>query len=413
MLKRIRITVKSLIYLTLAILNVSCENEDLDSTFDQIILSNQDKVLINTANNVGFDLLKLSKSAKYNQNISLSPFQITSDINLILNGSSGSTFYLLNSIINPSDLSVDEINNSYKRIYEAINNLSGYNINLINGFWFNDNLGINNQFKNIGNYFYKTCIDSINFSNASEIENIDYWLRYESSNNLEFNDPGIYQQSQACLINGFACTLDFRYFFQESFTTPFYLTDNDTINSKMLKVNQPFNYFKSDYFSLLEIPYTNSSFSLVVLLPANSYSINDILNSINSENWDSWLSNLTKKNITLAIPEIDQRVSINLSPYLTNSELNILGSESDEFIGISSSQSFKIDFIIAQSIFKINDNRLFINKSGKNSVTTQNEEYIDFLVNRPFLYAIKENSSNLILSVGIIYNPLNKLAQPE
>lgn len=413
MIKRIKKTVKLLIYLVLAILIASCENEDLGSTFDQIILSNQEKVLINTTNNIGFDLLKLSESAKYSQNISLSPFQITSNINLLLNGSTGSTFYLLNSIMNPSNLSVDEINNSYKRIYEAVNNLSGYNINLINGFWFNNNMGINNQFKNIGNYFYKTRIDSIDYSVSSDFENIDYWLRNESSNMLEFNDPGFYQQSQACLINGFICNLDLKYFFHESFTAPFYLSNTDTINSKMLKVNQPFNYFNSNIFSLIEIPYTNNSFSLIVLLPANSYSINDILSSINAESWDSWLSNLTKKNIALAIPEIDLSVSVNLSPYLANTNLNLLTSESDEFTGISDSQNFKIDYIFAQSHFKINDNRLLIYKSEKNPASNQVEEYIDFLVNKPFLYAIKENSSNLILSVGIIYNPINKIAQPE
>lgn len=413
MIKRIKTTVKPLIYLALVILIVSCENENLDSTYDQIILSNQDKVLIKTANNIGFDLLKLSESAKYNQNISLSPFQLTSDINLLLNGSSGSTFYLLNSIMNPSYLSVDEINNSYKRIYEAVNNLSGYHINLINGFWFNDNLGINNQFKNIGNYFYKTHIDSIDYSVSSEIENINYWLRNESSNMLEFNDPGFYQQSQSCLINGFICDLDLKYFFHDSFTAPFYLSNTDTINCKMLRVNQSFNYFNSNIFSLIEIPYTNSSFSLMVLLPANGYSINEILNSINAESWDSWLSNLTKKNIALAIPEIDLSISVNLSAYLANTELNILASEFDEFTGISNSQSFKIDYIFAQSTFKINDNRLLISKSEKNPSTTEVEEYIYFLVNKPFLYIIKENSSNLILSAGIIYNPLNKLAQQE
>ena len=126
------------IYIAILLVLSSCENDDMDSNFDKIILSNQDKVLVGAANNFGFDLLKLSQANKSDENIIISPLEIASNLNLLLNGSSGSTYEIINSYINPSNLLLDEINNSYRRILESIENLSDEKLIMVNGFWFRD-----------------------------------------------------------------------------------------------------------------------------------------------------------------------------------------------------------------------------------------------------------------------------------
>jgi len=393
-----------IIYSVVILIVTSCEDENLDATFDQIILSNQDELLVDAANNFGFDLLKLSKSFKTSENIIISPFQLSSNLNLLLNGSTGLTYGYINSYINPSNLSVDEINNSYKRIYEAIAGLSKNEIILINGFWFKSGCGINQQFGNISNYFYKTHIDSIDFAISSDMNRIGNWLSSESQDILEFSDPGISAQTRSFLINGFNCNLDFNYFFQDSFFETFYLTETDTVSLTMLRVNQSFNYFSHDYFSLIEIPYSNSSFSLIILLPNQSISVDYILSLINSDKWDEWNRNLTKTSVNLTLPELDKLVSVELGKYLANSPFNFLVTESVDFYGITSDNYFGIDYLISETNFKIRDNRVQFDKSDYSDKT---QPIIEFNVNKPFLFAIKENSSNLILSAGIIENPFN------
>ena len=407
MLNKLRFLYKYFIYCIVILIVTSCEDENLDSTFEQIILSNQDKVLISSANNLGFDILKLSKSSKSSENFIISPFELSSSLNLLLNGSSGSTYESINSYINPSNLSVDEINNSYKRIYEAITNLSDNEIILLNGFWFDSNCGINHQFGNISSYFYKTYIDSIDFAVSSEYSQISNWLYSDSQYTLEFTDPGLNAQTQSLLINGFTCSLDFKYFFQESFSGVFYLTETDTMKLPMLRVNQSFNYFSHDYFDLIEIPYSNSSFSLLIVLPKPDITLDNVLTLINSSSWDLWIKNFTKTNIALTLPEFNQLVSIEIGNYLKNSPFNFMVSESTDFYGITSSNYFKIDYLLSQTNFKIQDNRISFVRSDKNNQNTLIADYKEFNVNKPFFFAIKENSSNLVLSTGIINNPLN------
>lgn len=407
MLNKLRFLYKYFIYCIVILIVTSCEDENLDSTFEQIILSNQDKVLISSANNLGFDILKLSKSSKSSENFIISPFELSSSLNLLLNGSSGSTYESINSYINPSNLSVDEINNSYKRIYEAITNLSDNEIILLNGFWFDSNCGINHQFGNISSYFYKTYIDSIDFAVSSEYSQISNWLYSDSQYTLEFTDPGLNAQTQSLLINGFTCSLDFKYFFQESFSGVFYLTETDTMKLPMLRVNQSFNYFSHDYFDLIEIPYSNSSFSLLIVLPKPDITLDYVLTLINSSSWDLWIKNFTKTNIALTLPEFNQLVSIEIGNYLKNSPFSFMVSESTDFYGITSSNYFKIDYLLSQTNFKIQDNRISFVRSDKNNQNTLIADYKEFNVNKPFFFAIKENSSNLVLSTGIINNPLN------
>lgn len=402
-----RFLITYLIYIIVILSVTSCENENLDATFDQIILSNQDKVLVDASNNFGFDLLKLSKSFKSNENIIISPFELSSDMNLLLNGSTGYTYEFINSYLNPSSLSVDEINNSYKRIYEAISGLSKNEILLVNGFWFGSGYGIKQQFGNISNYFYKTHIDSIDFTITTETDQIGNWLNSELQGTFDFNDLGISAQTQSLFVNGFSCNLNLKYFFQDSFSGTYYLSETDTLNLPMLRVIQSFNYFSHDYFNLIEIPYSNSSFSLIILLPKQNISVNYILSLLNSANWDNWIKNFTKTTINLTIPELNQVASIELGKYLGNSPFSFLVEESIDFYGITSNNSFKIDYLISQTNFKIQDNRIQFNKSDQSDETRKILESIEFNVNKPFLFAIKENSSNLILSAGIIENPIN------
>ena len=394
------------IYIAILLVLSSCENDDMDSNFDKIILSNQDKVLVGAANNFGFDLLKLSQANKSDENIIISPLEIASNLNLLLNGSSGSTYEIINSYINPSNLLLDEINNSYRRILESIENLSDEKLIMVNGFWFWDLIGVKSHFENISDYFYKTTVDSIDFSNSEDYNRIGEWISSNSENQLTFTNRDFSEQTQSFLINGFACNLNFKYSFKEKTTEAFRINDSDSINIPVLKVVGDFKTYKHDYFTLVEIPYSNSSFSLIMLLPNEDASLNSILPLINSSIWDYWISYLKKIEIELTVPELNLSESIDMAKYLVNSPFDFLITDTYDFTGITNNENFRIDNLFSQSNFKIQDKNLSFTKSNEFWAPKSTQSF-QFQINKPFLFAIKENSSNLVLSVGIIKKPIN------
>lgn len=388
-------------YLFVILLVTSCNLDDLDSSYDQIILSNQDKALVESANNLGFDLLKLSILSKSDEKILISPLQLSSNINLLLNGTAGSTFESINSYINPTNISVNEINNSYKRIFESVRNLSDNKIILLNSFWFKTNSGVKSHFSNVSEFFYKTQIDSVDFNVYSDDNKINDWVKVNSEERLSFENHDISSETNSLILNAFLMELSFKYHFNEKMIEPFWISSNDTIMIPMLKVSASFNNCSNLYFSLIEIPYNNESFSLMILLPNQGVELRSIIAVLNSENWNNWINSCTKSNISLSLPEVNITQTIDLTEYLDNSEIDFLSSVQSDFSPITSDDQFKIDHIFSVSEFEVYDELDFANAKFFNNELYDNY----FQVNRPFFFAIKENSSNLVLQTGIISNP--------
>ena len=167
-----------------------------------------------------------------------------------------------------------------------------------------------------------------------------------------------------------------------------------------------FKTYKHDYFTLVEIPYSNSSFSLIMLLPNEDASLNSILPLINSSIWDYWISYLKKIEIELTVPELNLSESIDMAKYLVNSPFDFLITDTYDFTGITNNENFRIDNLFSQSNFKIQDKNLSFTKSNEFWAPKSTQSF-QFQINKPFLFAIKENSSNLVLSVGIIKKPIN------
>jgi serine protease inhibitor len=404
MKKRIHFLLSVIVFSAVIITLTTCNDSDLDSNFDQIILSNQDEVLIKSANNLGFDLIKISQFSKPDDNILISPLELASNLNLLLNGSAGNTFDYINSYINPSNLSINEINNSYKRILEAVQNLSDDKFFMLNGFWFKNGSGVDSHFKNISSYFYKTYIDSINFTNSSDFDRISNWVNSNSRTEFSFSSVNMDSQTQSILINIFESNLKFKYLFKSRTTGSFYISDNDSVAVPMLNVSASYKLFSNNYFSLIEIPYTNSSFSLLILLPNQNMSLQTILPLINSANWDLWIKSFTKTTVNLSLPEMNLSECLELGKYIRNSSFDFLLSESVDYSLVAANRDFDINYLFSYSKFNIRDNDLSISKTKINA-TEVSIESTNFQVNKPFLFAIKENSSNLVLLSGIIKKP--------
>lgn len=392
-----------LFYLTLFLLVlISCDESGLDSSIDDFILSTQDKKIVDASNNFGFDIFRITQQNKSNENIFFSPFEISASLNYLLNGASGTTYDYINYYINPANYTLDIINNSYKKIIEAINIYSP-ELLFANSFWYENGIGVNEHFKNIGDFFYGYHIDSVYFQDEDDIEKISEWIYTTSNNEFSYN----YEDNESktsMLIHTFSLNMQWRKKFDNTVKAKFKIADSDSITVDMLKVNGFYNYFSNDLFELIEIPYSDENLSLLAFHIKESSSIREVTLNLNSANWNYWINQLSKTAIDLTIPKLELQSELDINSYIENSSLSFIIDDNNGYTGISTSD-FGIDNFYTLSSFNIRPDGVVPALNSDNIDNFNSASITPICFDSPFLFVIKENNSNLLLLSGIINNP--------
>ena len=174
----------------------------------------------------------------------------------------------------------------------------------------------------------------------------------------------------------------------------------------MMSQTDKFNYKEFDDLQLVELPYGNGAFSMLVLLPKGQKKILDIVNSLsNSVYWSELQSGLSEFEVELYLPKFKTKYSKKLNNVLINMGMGLAFTNDADFSGMSDIPA-KIDFVKQDtyiSVDEVGTEAAAVTTVGMvmTSIPEQPQKVI-FNANKPFIYVIRENSTGSILFTGIV-----------
>ena len=166
-----------------------------------------------------------------------------------------------------------------------------------------------------------------------------------------------------------------------------------------------FLYSANDLFSALELPYGRGNYSMVILLPLPDKKVGDIVEVLTPENWDHWMSAFdTLKDLTIYIPKFSFSYKKRLNDPLITLGLGIAFSGGADFSGISRDYDLYISQVRHKTFIEVNEEG-----TEAAAVTSVEMRYTSagssFLLDRPFLFVIKEKYTGAILFMGKVSEP--------
>ncbi len=189
-------------------------------------------------------------------------------------------------------------------------------------------------------------------------------------------------------------------------TEYFYAEGGQKQNVKMMHQKEDFKYTHYEGCGYLEMPYGNNAFSMIVMLPDDNTAIGDVIKNLNGTKWNDIVNQIRTANVNLKLPRFKLEAEYNL-------EVKVLPE-----IGIKKAFNREADFS------KINkDGGIFISQVKHKTFVEVNEEgteaaavtsigiemtspgqqvTINYTVNKPFGFAIREKSTGVILFIGKI-----------
>ena len=402
--------------------NVTNENDETESPYiDHTIVFSEDTSYYETINSFTFNLLKQFNNEYTQDNIFFSPYSIFTALSMTFEGARGETANEMQQILKIAQDN-ETYHNYVKNLYEYLNYNQEYNISTANALWIKNNYNLLNSYINVIQQFYGGEISNIDFSNPEQAaEIINQWVENKTNNLIKDLIPSSAINPELCrliLTNAIYFKGTWKIQFDQTNTTErdFKLPSEEVISvpNMILKETQNrFNYTETDELQILELPYSGDKLSMFILLPKENNNISTILDSLNEELYNEWISALHKVNVDIYLPKFKIETPLyGLNDYLKKLGMEKAFTDDADFSGITGKTDLKIDTVIHKAYIDVNEEGTEAAAAtavimAVTSIDGGNEpSRIVFNCNHPFIFCIQHKDTNTIIFIGKIIDPL-------
>jgi serpin B len=396
---------------------ISCSEDnnggEPDLTPKNIELTTKGAEVIAYGNEFGVELYT-KVALVQNENLMLSPLSASAALTMLLNGCGGDTYDQLKGTLKyPENMTIGEINEVYKSLVAQLLVADPkVKLALANAIFYRLGFSVKNPFLTTMNTDFDAEIAGLDFSLPSALTTINKWASDNTNGKIpkvlnEISDAAVMFIMNALYFKG-----DWSYQFDKTLTSerPFNTDGSNSINVSTMKGEVGSKVTSGTGYKAIEMPYGRTNFTMVAVVPDNELS--DFNSSFTAEKWNT---------ITSAFDDIEEYGE--LTVYMPkfkfsyekqlNEQLKSMGMI-DAFIpdvadlsGISDASIF-VSFVKQNTFVEVDEKG-----TEAAAVTTIGIELTslppqprEFVIDKPFVFAIRERTTNALLFIGQVVNPL-------
>jgi len=306
------------------------------------------------------------------------------------------------------------INQSCKDLTQILLNVDPkVAMQITNSIWYRNTFPIKDTFLSLNHTYFDAEVRASDFSNPQTVDVINGWVADKTNDKITSVIDQIDPYAIMYLINAiyFKGTWKYRFETKNTIKSPFNLASGSAIQTDFMNQKGTFRYFKNSISSMAELPYGNGGFSMVILLPNDGKTYTDVISNLTSDTWAQWNSQMDSTNLYVKLPKFKFAYEKKLNQDLTDLGMGIaFDPDHADFTGINSAGQLYISFVLHKSFVDVNEDgteAAAVTVVGIFTTAYPGEpEYQEFNVNKPFIFAIKENTTNSILFMGLVKKPV-------
>jgi len=368
--------------------------------------------VIESSNAFGIDLFSAVSDNEPDVNLMLSPLSASAALTMLLNGCEGNTFTQIRDMLGYEGMTTGQINEAYQSLVSQLLAVDPQvELALANAVWYRNGFSVKPPYIDAMKTAFDAHIEGLDFSHPSALETMNKW----ASDNTNGKIPTVLNEISAdavmFLMNALYFKGSWTQQFDENGTVEdiFYLDDGGTILTPLMNGDIPVKSYAHDEYFAFEMFYGQQNFSMVVIVPESN--LEEFLQEFGPETWQEITGELDSQFEPIEVPVTFPRFSFEYEKKL-NEMLQSLGM-TDAFSpslanlsGISDQDIF-VSFVKQNTFVELNEDG-----TEAAAVTTIGIEYTSIgdepepiVVNKPFIFAIREQTTNSLLFIGKVVNP--------
>ena len=295
----------------------------------------------------------------------------------------------------------------------------GFALSVANSLWGQKGYAFKPDFLALNKECYGAGLQAVDFLKATEEARlaINAWVEQKTKEKIkELIAQGMLTpDNRLVLVNAiyFKGNWEFAFKKEQTKNELFHLTGGKSTEASLMNQTGSFRYLEEENrFQLLELPYVNRELSMLVFLPATVEGLPGLENVLTAENINKWTAALQPAQVRVGLPKFKMTWGTeDLKP-----QLHALGMKdafqrrAADFSGIDGGRELYIGMVLHKAFVDVNEEgteaaaaTAVVTRSGAASQPSPKPKV--FRADRPFLFAIRDNSSGSILFLGRVMDP--------
>lgn len=377
-------------------------------------IQDPDKALVQGNNKFALELYSNIRSD--GKNVFFSPYSISAALAMTYAGARGESEKQMSAVLH-FDLDQQKFHPKYRDLLVYIDGLNrgdSLELSTANAMFVQKEFPFLDSYIGLVKSYYGAGLQTVDFQHELEKARltINDWVAQKTKNRIQdlIVQGMITELARLVLVNAiyYNGSWDVRFDEKETVEKPFYATPEKSHNVPFMHKKALFNYYQGEQVQIIEIPYIDSTLSMVVFLPEDKVSMGKLEQSLTAEQYNSWLSGMSVKEISLSLPKFKTTAEFELSDVLKKMGMPHPFSLSADLSGMTGKKDLMIDKVIHKAFVEVSEKgteaaaaTAVVIRLKSLPVTTE------FNANRPFIFIIKENKYDNILFMGKI-NDISK-----
>ena len=394
----------------------ACEKQPGELGLNPEIITLTDAAVqaIQSSNDFGIELFrKVAETDE--QNLMLSPLSASTALTMLLNGCGGDTYTQLQETLHyPEEMTISDINEAYKSLVDQLLKADPkVAFTLANAIFYRTGFAVKQPFLATMANDYKSTVEGLDFAVPAALTTINKWASDNTAGKIPEVLKEISGDAVMFIMNALYFKGDWSYQFDKSGTQdrPFYTDGSTTLNVSTMSSEVGAKVVYGNNYKAVEMPYGRTNFTMDIIVPDET--LGSLYVSLTAQEWSSITSGFDQVDDFGKLIVIMPKFKFSYEKYL-NDQLKSMGMV-DAFMPYQANLSGISDQSIFVSFVKQNT-FVEVDEEGTEAaaVTTIGIELTSippqpsqFIIDKPFIFAIRERTTNTLLFIGRVMDPEN------
>ncbi|XP_065225743.1 serpin B3-like [Planococcus citri] len=346
--------------------------------------------------------------ANDNQDVIFSPISLQVALLLTLSGAHGTTAQEMKASLNLSKEKEEILQGAHL----LLENLKNPNLKIASQIFIEQQYKIKDTYENLVKKYLKSSFEAVDFKKSADkaTETINSWVSEKTEKKIPNLIPaGLLDEfTRLVLVNAVHFKDEWRTKFSENETydEPFYSAKDSHVVVPMMHVNKKYRYLEEDTYQVLEIPYKNEDFRLLILLPKQIEGLRQLEEKLSEIQFCQIFYHLETRKVNLTLPKFKMEQFTDMKAVLKKLGMETMFGNSADFSEMyaDGEESLCVSDVLHKAVLEINE------EGSEAAAATavmmmvrmcapmvEDEEPVDFKVDHPFMFLILHRSTILFM----------------
>jgi len=368
-------------------------------------------VAANTA--FAFDLMHQIVPPKPDANVFISPFSVSSVLQMVNTGAAGATKAEMQQALKTAGLPADSLSPAFKSLDDQFTGRSDVILNLANGLWIQQGFSLKPAFVADNRKFFQAELADVDFGQPQSAQAINDWADQKTKGKIlgvvQFPFPRL---TRLVLANAIYFKGTWVEPFKKSLTRPrdFHPANGPAKPMPMMLRAGSFAYQETEDFQAVKLPY-KGGLQMELYLPNTNSSPQKLLAGfVASGNWQNDIQHgFSRHEGTVILPKFKIQYQVTLNDPLKALGMKTAFADNADFSGIAS-EPLCISQVKQKSYVAVNEEgteaaAVTTVTMSANAVRMPPPDLFTMILDRPFFFVISDVGTGSILFMGIVNDP--------